>query len=93
MSKFQIRRTSRFNKDLKRLIKQGKDIDKLTSVVNKLSSGETLEAQYKDHQLGNNWAGFRDCHVEPDWILIYKKQDDTLILTLTRSGSHAELGL
>ena len=93
MSEYQIKRTSRFNKDLKKLIKQGRDISKLSSVVDKLASGKTLEAHHKDHQLANKWAGFRDCHIEPDWVLIYKKQDDTLILTLTRSGSHSELGL
>ena len=93
MSEYQIRQTSQFKKDLKRLIKQGKDIDKLTSAVDTLASGEILETKYRDHSLGNNWAGFRDCHIEPDWVLIYKKQDDILILTLTRSGSHTELEL
>ena len=93
MSNYQAKRTSQFKKDLKRLIKQGKDMSKLGVVVDALIAGKTLEAQYMDHTLSKNWAGFRDCHIEPDWILIYKKEKNTLVLTLTRSGSHSELEL
>jgi len=93
MSDYRIRQTSQFKKDLKRLIKQGKDISKLAEMVDELASGKALSEKHKDHTLGSNWADYRDCHIEPDWVLIYKKQDDLLILTLTRSGSHADLGL
>jgi mRNA interferase YafQ len=93
MSKYRIKQTSRFKKDLKNLIKQGKEMAKLAEVVDTLASGETLDEKYYDHLLSKNWAGFRDCHIEPDWVLIYKKEEDLLILTLTRSSSHSELGL
>jgi len=93
VNKYKLRQTSRFKKDLKKLIRQGKDLQDLNEVVSTLIAGEALADKYKDHPLSNNWAGFRDCHIEPDWLLIYKKQDDLLILTLTRSGSHVELGL
>ena len=93
MSKYQIRQTSQFKKDLKRLIKQGNDMEKLAEVVDTLISGNALDSKYKDHPLSNNWTGFRDCHIAPDWVLVYKIQSDVLILTLTRSGSHSELRL
>ena len=93
MNKYQAKQTSQFKKDLKRLIKQGKDMSKLGEVVDALIDGKDLGIKHRDHALSNNWAGFRDCHIEPDWVLIYRKEDDILVLTLTRSGSHAELEL
>jgi mRNA interferase YafQ len=93
MSEYRAKRTSQFKKDLKRLIRQGKDMDRLGEVVEALIAGRTLDAKHKDHALSNDWRGFRDCHIEPDWLLIYKKENDILVLTLTRSGSHSELGL
>jgi mRNA interferase YafQ len=93
VSKYQVKQTSRFRKDLKRLIKQGKDMGKLAEVVDILVSGEALGEKYRDHPLASDWSGFRDCHIEPDWLLIYKVEEDILPLTLTRSGSHAELRL
>jgi mRNA interferase YafQ len=90
---YQVRHTSQFKKDLKRLIKQGKDISKLQEVVDTLGEGKPLDARYVDHALSGSWRGFRDCHIEPDWILLYKLEKKILVLTLTRSGSHAELEL
>jgi mRNA interferase YafQ len=90
---YRVKQTSQYRKDLKRLIRQGKNMDLLGEVVNTLIAGKTLDAKYRDHALGNNWKGFRDCHIEPDWVLVYKKDNDILVLTLTRSGSHSELML
>lgn len=57
----------------------------------KLANGETLPEKYKDHALSNNWKGHRECHITPDWLLIYRYDDDVLVLTLTRTGSHSDL--
>jgi mRNA interferase YafQ len=91
--KYTIRQTNQFKKDLKRLIKQGKNMTLLGEVVDTLIAGKALDAKHQDHPLSNNWKGFRNCHIEPDWVLIYKKDDGVLILTLTRCGSHSELEL
>jgi mRNA interferase YafQ len=80
---------SSFRKDIKKQKKRGKDLDKLKAVVDLLIAGETLPARCVDHLLSGNWSGWRDCHIEPDWILIYKITQDTL--TLGRTGSHADL--
>ena len=81
--------TSQFKKDYKKVKKQNKDIGKLRIVVEKLATKEKLEPKYKDHALIGNWKGFRDCHLEPDWFLIYKATEEILILE--RTGSHSEL--
>ena len=84
-----IQYTNQFKKDYKRIQKQGKDLEKLRSIIEKLSSNQLLEPQYRDHPLIGNWRGYRDCHIESDWILIYKITTDTLILA--RTGSHSDL--
>jgi mRNA interferase YafQ len=81
--------SSQFKKDYKKVKKQNKDIGKLGFVIEKLAAKERLDAKYRDHPLSGNWKGFRDCHLEPDWILIYRASEDTL--TLARTGSHSEL--
>lgn len=81
--------TNQFKKDYKRIKKQNKDVNKLRIVIEKLIAKEQLESKYKDHPLLGNRKGFRDCHIEPDWILIYKILEDLLILE--RTGSHSEL--
>lgn len=83
--------TSAFKSDVKLIQKQHKDIELLKPVVNILLSGNTLDAKYKDHALTGNWKGFRECHIAPDWLLIYLKNDKELVLTLTRTGSHSNL--
>jgi mRNA interferase YafQ len=93
MSSFNIKRTTAFKKDLKRLIKQGKDMGELETVVDTLAKGLTLDPKSLDHSLAGNWKGFRDCHITPDWVLIYKIDVDVIVLTLTRTGSHSELQL
>ncbi|MCG8637248.1 MAG: type II toxin-antitoxin system YafQ family toxin [Desulfobacterales bacterium] len=81
--------TTQFKKDYKRVKKQKKDLAKLRVVVETLAEKQALPPKYKDHQLAGNWKGHRDCHIEPDWILIYKITGNNL--TLERTGSHSEL--
>ena len=81
--------TTQFRKDFRRLGKQGREVEKLKTVITKLAKGETLEEKYKDHRLHGKYSGARDCHVGPDWILIYAIVEDEL--RLIRTGSHAEL--
>ena len=88
-----VRYLTKFKKDTQRLQKQHKDMDKLKSVIDLLIQDIPLPEIYRDHPLHNSWQGFRDCHIEPDWVLIYQKSKDTLTLVLARSGSHSELGL
>lgn len=85
----ELRATSTFEKDLKRARKQGKDLDKQEAIVNLLQAQAQLPARCHPHPLRGNWLGYWDCHVEPDWILLYKITDKMLILT--RTGSHADL--
>lgn len=87
--KFNIRRTTQFKKDVKQLIRSGKDIEKLLFVVNELAEGRKLASNYHDHSLKGSSKGKRDCHIKPDWILLYAVEDNELILY--RTGSHAQL--
>lgn len=83
--------TTQFKKDYKLAIKRHLDIDLLDDVVRALSRGETLPEKNKDHALPGNWEGHRECHILPDWLLIYRIEDDLLILTLARTGTHSDL--
>lgn len=78
-------------KQLKKIKKSGKDIDKFKKVVSMLATGIKLPPKYKDHALIGNYQGFRDCHIEPDWILIYEINNNTLLLYLSETGSHSDL--
>lgn len=89
--KYEIRFTAQFKKDLKLAKKQGKDVEKLFEVVEKLACGEKLDPKYKDHELTGNYRGCRECHIDPDWLLIYEVIGDVLVLMLYRLGSHSEL--
>lgn len=84
-----LRYTTAFKQDYKRLQKRGYDMEKLRLVLEKLANGETNEEQTKDHPLHGNYAGARDCHIEPDWVLIYSSAGDEL--RLLRTGTHADL--
>lgn len=90
---YEIDTTSKFNKQLKKISKQGLDIEILISIVEKLANKEPLDPKYKDHRLINNrtYKDCRECHIMPDWLLIYKYKEDTLILVLFATGSHSEL--
>lgn len=89
--KYSIRETTAFRKGVKRMLKRGVDRAKLSKVVRLLAQGETLPPKYRDHALTGDLVGFRDCHIEPDWLLIYRIEDDVLVLTLTGTGTHADL--
>lgn len=93
MSNYNIKYSKEFKKSFKKLIKQGKNIDKLLDVVEMLSRKEQLDPKYKDHALYNDkrFKGCRDYHIEPDWLLIYKYLDNELILLLVNTGSHSEV--
>ena len=89
--KYTIRPTSRFQKDLKRIAKRGYNTELLTAVIKKLANGEPLAQKHRDHALTGDYAGCRECHITPDWLLIYEISDDTLLLYLTRTGTHSNL--
>ncbi|MDE0232178.1 MAG: type II toxin-antitoxin system YafQ family toxin [bacterium] len=84
-----IQTTTRFNRDARRAAKRGKNLDKLWDVVEMLESRRPLESRHRPHQLSGAWAHCWECHIEPDWILIWKATNDTLILV--RTGTHADL--
>ena len=83
--------TNKMKKDVKRMKKRGKDITKLIYVLDMLAKKEILPEKYRDHQLSNNLANYRECHIEPDWLLVYKYIDDILILTATATGTHSDI--
>jgi len=85
----EIRYTSRFKKDVKRLKKGGKDFTNFKSVIEQLVKGETLVPKYRDHKLIGEYIGTRECHIAPDWLLIYETSEDELVLI--RTGTHAKL--
>lgn len=89
--KYDIVITNSCKKDIKLASKQGKNINLLFSVVDKLSEGKPLEPKYKDHKLSGNYAGMRECHIEPDFLLIYKIDNKAIVLYLVRVGSHSNL--
>lgn len=86
-----IRPTAKFQKDLKRAERRGYDLSLLTEVVKKLAAGEVLPRKYKDHSLEGDYAGCRECHITPDWLLVYEIHEGSLILYLTRTGTHSDL--
>lgn len=88
---YKILFTNKMKHDVKRMKKRGKDISKLTNILDLLSKGNKLNYQHKDHQLSGNMSNFRECHIEPDWLLLYRIEKDNLILIATETGSHADL--
>lgn len=80
-----------FKRDYKRIIKRGYDSRLLETVISILAEGKSLPKEYRDHPLSGNYAGHRECHITPDWLLIYKINDRELILYLTRTGTHSDL--
>ncbi len=83
--------TSQFRKDYKRIKKRGYDLSRLEWVIDTLLEEKPLDKQFRDHLLTGNYAGFRECHIQPDWLFIYAVQNDTLILTASRTGTHSDL--
>ena len=88
---YQIEFTNEMKRNVKLMRRRGKDLRKLTEVLDILTSGEQLPARNKDHQLTGNLRDFRECHIEPDWLMIYQVHDDILVLTATATGTHADL--
>ena len=88
---FNIVSSNRFKKDLKLAIRRGYNIALLEEVVNKLAMGEILEKKYRDHELSGDFKGLRECHITPDWLLVYQIVDSELVLYLSRTGTHSDL--
>lgn len=86
-----IKYEASFKKDYKRIIKRGYDPRLLETVITILADGKILPKEYRDHALSGNYAGHRECHITPDWLLVYKISDRELILYLTRTGTHSDL--
>ena len=89
--KYSIILTGKFRKHLKNLKKRNKDLKLLEKIISTLAKGERLPSKNKDHKLVNNYEGARECHITPDWLLIYEIVEDKLLLILLASGSHSEL--
>ena len=90
--KYKVFKAKRFRKNLKKMLRRGKDVNKLNDVIIKLAQGETLPPRYRDHVLSGDLDGLRDCHVENDWVLLYfYTSTGELVLTLTDTGTHADL--
>lgn len=89
--KYKIEMSARYRKGLRRMIKRGRDENKILDVIDKLASGVPLPPKNEDHPLHGEWEGMRECHVEPNWLLIYGIYEDVLILALNSTGTHAEV--
>lgn len=87
----EIRRATQFKKDLKKIIKQRKNLALLEEIVQQLQKSTPLKPKHRDHLLIGEWHGFRECHITPDWLLIYKIEDELQLLRLARTGSHSDL--
>lgn len=83
--------SSRFKKDYKQMIKRGCKVEDFKKVIEILVENEPMPDKYRDHSLTGNYQGFRECHINPDWLLIYQIDNDILTLTLTRTGTHSDL--
>ena len=88
---YEIKFTSRFKKDYKRMVKQNKNIDILHQTIEMMAKGKELTEKYKDHELSGNFKGKRECHLQPDWLLMYQYNKNELVLLLIRTGSHSEI--
>ena len=86
-----IRPSNRFKRDLKLIAKRGLDLSLLDDVINKLAERQPLEPKNKDHALSGEYADFRECHIQSDWLLVYRIDEDELFLFLSRTGSHSDL--
>ena len=91
MIEYRIHLATKYKKNYKKMAKRGLDMAILDNIVKKLSHGEKLDKKYKDHILKGEYKGYHECHIQPDWLLIYKIQNDILILTLVDTGPHSDL--
>ena len=90
-TKYEVKLTTQFKKDLKLCAKRNYKLSLLSEVVKMLQNELSLPEKYRDHELTGNYSGHRECHIRPDWLLIYKIENNNLILTLTRTGTHSDL--
>ena len=91
MMKYELVLSARFKKGFKLAKKRGLNVALLNEVVDLLLAGKALDAKYKDHELKGRYRGFWECHIQPDWLLVYFVEDDVLVLTLVDTGTHADL--
>lgn len=89
--KYRVATGARFRKEYRLAKKRGHNMKLLDDIITALARGEKLPAKNKDHALGGRWVGHRECHIQPDWLLIYRIEDDVLVLTLVHTGSHGDL--
>ena len=87
----QLETTTQFRKDYKRVKKRGYPMEQMKKVLDTLMAGQPLDERNRDHALTGNYAGFRECHIQPDWLLIYRISQDRLILVASRTGTHSDL--
>ncbi len=88
---YEIRWSTRFRRDVRRSQRQNKSMNKFKAIDKLLVAGKPLPQKNKDHVLTGNWRGHRECHIEPDWLLIYKVDEDNKVIEYARTGSHSEL--
>ena len=88
---YQVKFTSAYKKAYRRMKKRGADLKILDEVVERLRLGQQLDERYHDHELRGKQKGFRECHIKPDWLLVYLIENDILVLTLVDTGTHAEI--
>lgn len=86
-----IETTTKFKKDLKLARKRGLDLNHLKVIIDTLCSQEQLNPRYRDHELHGNYEGYRECHIAPDWLLVYAVNNQKLVLVLARTGTHSDL--
>lgn len=89
--KYKIIPTSKFQKDLRRIQKRGYDMSLITNVIKIIASGEEIPSKYREHKLSGNYSSCRECHITPDWLMIYELVEDDLLLYLTRTRTHSDL--
>lgn len=90
-TKYTVKVTTQFKKDYKLALKRRLNVKLLEDVIAVLAMGEALPKKYKDHDLSGDWIGHRECHIQPDWLLVYRIEDNVLVLTLSRTGTHSDL--
>ncbi len=91
MAKYKVRYHSKFKKDYKKILSRGYDVSQLEKVIRLLADGKKLPEKYKDHNLIGNYKDYRECHINPDWLLVYKIKQDELVLALARTGTHSDI--
>ena len=90
-TKYTVKATNKFKKDYKLALKRGLPVELLNEIIKKLANGDSLSPENRDHALSGNWANFRECHILPDWLLVYQIYEDVLVLSLARTGSHSDI--